>query len=66
MWLESSGQQRVENVRLTEARQTGASLVATACPFCKVMLETASVTAGRQDQVKIKDISELVSETMER
>lgn len=66
MWLESRGQQRVENVRLSEARQTGASLVATACPFCKVMLETASVTAGQQDQVKIKDISELLSETMER
>jgi Fe-S oxidoreductase len=66
MWLESSGQQRVENLRLAEARQTGASLVATACPFCKVMLETASVTAGEQDQVKVKDISELVSETMER
>ncbi|HEY3128737.1 MAG TPA: heterodisulfide reductase-related iron-sulfur binding cluster [Acidobacteriota bacterium] len=66
MWLESSGRQRVEGLRLAEAMQTGANLVATACPFCKVMLETASVTAGHQDQVRVRDISELVSEAMER
>jgi len=66
MWLESAGRQRVENVRLAEARQTGAGLVATACPFCKVMLETASVTAGQQNEVRVKDISELVSETLQR
>ena len=66
MWLESRAQQRVENLRLTEARQTGASLVTTACPFCKVMLETASVTTAQQEQMKVKDISELVSESMER
>ncbi len=66
MWLESSGKQRVEGLRLAEARETGASLVATACPFCKVMLETASVNAGQQDEVRVRDIAELVSEAMER
>ena len=66
MWLESSGRERVENLRLVEARQTGASLVATACPFCKVMLETAGVTSGQQNEVRVRDIAELVSETMER
>jgi Fe-S oxidoreductase len=66
MWLESSGKQRVENLRLTEALETGASVVATACPFCKVMLETASVTTGQQNQVQVKDISELVNAGMER
>lgn len=66
MWLESSGTQRVENVRLAEALETRATLVATGCPFCKVMLETASVTTGRQEEVKVRDIAELVIETMER
>ena len=66
MWLASSGRQRVENIRLAEAQQTGATMVATACPFCKVMLETASVTAGQQDKVKVRDISELIRETMQR
>ncbi len=66
MWLESSGRARVENLRLAEADQAGASLVATACPFCKVMLETASATAGKQDHVKVRDIAELICETMEK
>jgi len=65
MWLNSTGSNRVENVRLAEARATGAEVVATACPFCKVMFESAGSIAGQGDQVKIKDISELVVEAME-
>jgi Fe-S oxidoreductase len=64
MWLESSGRQRVEGLRLAEAKQAGASLVATGCPFCKVMLETATANAGQQDEVRVKDIAELVYESM--
>jgi Fe-S oxidoreductase len=65
MWLNSAGSQRIENVRLAEARQTGAQLVASACPFCKVMFESASTMAsGQEAQLKVKDISELVVEAM--
>jgi Fe-S oxidoreductase/nitrate reductase gamma subunit len=66
MWLESSGQQRVENLRFSEAVETGASVVATACPFCKVMLESAAATAGKQDIVAIRDIAELLNEGIGR
>jgi Fe-S oxidoreductase len=66
MWLESSGSQRVEGLRLQEAEKTGASVVATACPFCKIMLESASTTAGKQQLIQIKDIAELVNEAMAR
>ena len=65
MWLESSGGNRVEGLRLEEARGTGAGIVATACPFCKIMLETAAVTAGRQDEIAVRDISEIVSAALE-
>jgi Fe-S oxidoreductase len=66
MWLESSAMQRVEGLRLEEARGTGAALIATACPFCKIMLETAAVTAGRQDEIAVRDVSEIVFEALER
>jgi Fe-S oxidoreductase/nitrate reductase gamma subunit len=66
MWLESSGSQRVEGLRLAEAEKTGATVIATACPFCKIMLESASSTAGKQQLIQIKDIAELVNEAIAR
>lgn len=62
MWLEDSGKERIENLRLEEARQTGAKMVATACPFCKIMFEGASAQDG--PKLELKDISELVVESM--
>jgi Fe-S oxidoreductase len=61
MWLESTKGDRIENLRMAEARATGAGVVATACPFCKVMMETANASAG-QLLIQIKDIAELVNE----
>jgi Fe-S oxidoreductase len=66
MWLESVGRERVEGIRLAEAEKTGARTVATACPFCKIMLESASATAGKQELVQIRDIAELVNEAIVR
>jgi Fe-S oxidoreductase len=66
MWLESSGSRRIEGMRLEEAEKTGAHVVATGCPFCKIMLESASATAGKANLVQIKDIAELVSEAIVR
>jgi Fe-S oxidoreductase len=56
----------VENLRLAEARETGAGLVATACPFCKIMLESAGAAAGQQGAMRVKDIVELVNEAREQ
>ena len=66
MWLESVGRERIEGIRLAEAEKTGANTIATACPFCKIMLESASATAGKQELVQIRDIAELVNEAMVR
>jgi Fe-S oxidoreductase len=66
MWLQSVGPKRVESLRLAEAEQTGAGVIATACPFCKIMLETASVAARKQETIEVKDIAELINEAIER
>ncbi len=65
MWLESAGAKRVEGLRLLEASTTGANVVATGCPFCKVMLETAGATAGKQHEIHVRDISEVVLDALD-
>jgi len=59
MWLDVPGQQRVENIRAQEAAATGATTVATGCPFCKSML-TAGQQSATGQPMEVKDLAELI------
>ena len=65
MWMEESRGTRVNAARTQQALATGAETVATACPFCMVMLRDGLNDAGRgmgsEDQVTAQDISELLA-----
>ncbi len=51
-------------VRIREAYQTGADILAVSCPICKVMLEEAAKTEKLDNDLVIRDISEIVSDSM--
>jgi Fe-S oxidoreductase len=59
MWVDEPGHERVEHLRSKEAAATGASVVATGCPFCKVMLRTG-LEATTSRPAAVRDVSELV------
>ncbi|MET0801365.1 MAG: (Fe-S)-binding protein [Actinomycetota bacterium] len=50
-WMEEGGDARINETRYAEAASTGAEVVATACPFCLVMLDDASNAAGAGPEV---------------
>ena len=58
MWMEESIGTKVNDERALEAISTGATRVATACPFCYIMLDDGVKGAGLdEDQVKVADLS---------
>ena len=58
MWMEESIGTKVNDERAMEAISTGASRVATACPFCYIMLDDGVKGAGvDEDRVKVADLS---------
>ncbi len=58
MWMEETTGTKVNDERAEEALSTGASRVATACPFCYIMLDDGVKGAGvDDDQVKVADIA---------
>jgi Fe-S oxidoreductase/nitrate reductase gamma subunit len=58
MWMEESIGKKVNDERAQEAISTGATRVATACPFCYIMLDDGVKGAGYdEDQVKVGDIA---------
>lgn len=63
MWFEGSGSGvRLASKRVNEAIDTGAEVLATACPFCLMMLGDTATAMGAQ--IEVKDIMELVVEAL--
>jgi Fe-S oxidoreductase len=58
MWMEENVGVKVNDERAVEAISTGATRVATACPFCYIMLDDGVKAAGKDEtEVKVADIS---------
>lgn len=54
---------RVNHKRFEEAVATRAKTVATACPYCPIMLRDAAGQAGRSD-IRVADVAELLAERL--
>ncbi len=58
---EEKGTTRINFERTREALDTGAGIVASACPFCNTMLTDGVKHEEKEDQVKVMDIAELIA-----
>jgi Fe-S oxidoreductase/nitrate reductase gamma subunit len=65
MWMEEHIGKKVNDERSEEALATGASRIAVACPFCYVMMEDGVKGKGRDEDVKVQDIAEVLLEAVE-
>ncbi|MGI8663245.1 MAG: heterodisulfide reductase-related iron-sulfur binding cluster [Acidimicrobiales bacterium] len=67
MWMEETIGTKVNDARSRELIATGASRIATACPFCYIMMDDGVKGAGKDDdEVKVADISMHLLEAIER
>jgi Fe-S oxidoreductase len=63
MWVEASDQEsRTAEIRVRDAVEMGAEIIATACPFCLLTLEDAVKTSGNEERLRVMDISEIMVE----
>jgi Fe-S oxidoreductase len=66
MWMEESIGTKVNDARSRELIATGASRIATACPYCYVMIDDGAKAAGKEDdEVRVGDISMHLLEALE-
>jgi Fe-S oxidoreductase/nitrate reductase gamma subunit len=61
MWMEEQEGQRINHRRTEQALATDADAVATACPYCLVMLRDATDDLGRSD-LEVRDVAELLAD----
>ena len=61
---EEEGDQRVSENRYQEAAATGAEVIATGCPFCKVMLGSTD-SAEKEGGPEVLDVAQLVASRLD-
>ncbi|HEX9660176.1 MAG TPA: (Fe-S)-binding protein, partial [Rhodothermales bacterium] len=64
LYHEGEAESRMGEKRLAMAAEAGAQVVVTACPFCMINLEDAVKTTGREGEMEIIDLAELVSRSI--
>ncbi len=60
-WMDLKVGERVNILRADQAAETGASTVATACPFCMQMMEDGVKLTNREDKLTVRDIAEVLA-----
>lgn len=65
MWLEGTNpSMRLAQLRVKEALETGAQILATACPFCLLTLDEAIKHVNAEDKIRVMDVAEIVAQAL--
>jgi len=63
-WMEERIGKRISETRIDQVMETGAEIVASACPYCVQMFTDAIKAKGAEETLKAFDIAELVAESL--
>ncbi|MGB9804108.1 (Fe-S)-binding protein, partial [Desulfofundulus sp.] len=66
LWAEVPRGERFGELRVMDAEERGANILATACPYCVIMLEADCLALDKQETIKVMEISELLAASIGR
>ena len=64
IWEDTKKEERFSDIRLEQAIQAEADILATTCPYCMVNFEDSVLTTDKGDSIEVKDIVEMVQEAI--
>ncbi len=64
-WMDIKEGERINNLRVKQARDAGADTIVTSCPYCMHMLDDSIKIMDMDDTLQVVDIAELVLNTLE-
>jgi Fe-S oxidoreductase len=62
IWMDVPMGERLSDVRLAQALDTGASVMAAFCPYCMLNFENSRLTLEDSDVIEMKDVTEIIEE----
>ncbi len=64
IWMDTPKEERFSDLRLKQAKDTGASVLVTACPYCITNFEESRLNLEYDKVLEIKDITEVIREAI--
>ncbi|MBP7843685.1 MAG: (Fe-S)-binding protein [Proteobacteria bacterium] len=64
MWMEENIGKRINVERVEEALDQKPDVIAAGCPFCQVMISDGVTEKGQQEKVQVKDLAEIIADTL--
>ena len=62
--METPKSERFSDIRLEQAIEAGAEVLATACPYCITQFEDSRLTMKDSEVIQVKDITEILQEVI--
>ncbi|MBN2333309.1 MAG: (Fe-S)-binding protein [Deltaproteobacteria bacterium] len=64
IWMETAKSERFSDLRVAQAKEVGAQVLVTACPYCITNFEESRLSLEPDDDIDIKDITEIISDVL--
>ena len=64
VWMETKKEERFSELRIDQALQVGAEVLAISCPYCMLNFDDTLLSMRKNDVLDIKDIAEIVNEVV--
>ncbi len=64
IWMDTPQEERFSDLRLKQAKDVDAQVLATACPYCITNFEESRLNLEYEDTLEVKDITEIVNEML--
>ena len=65
MWMKETTGKEIKTERFDELYGTGAKTIATACPYCMIMLDDAVKEKELEEEIEVMDLSQLMLNSIE-
>lgn len=64
IWLETPSEERFATIRIEQAIEVGAEVLATSCPYCISQLEDTRLGLSDSEAIQVQDITEILQEVI--
>ena len=64
IWMDTPQEERFSDIRLKQAKETGAQILTTSCPYCITNFEESRLNLEYEDVLEVKDITEIISDML--
>nr|NJM03218.1 (Fe-S)-binding protein [Desulfobacula sp.] len=62
IWMDTPKEERFSDIRLKQAKEAGAQILATSCPYCITNFEESRLNLAYENEIEVKDITEIISD----